>query len=69
VDGLVAVIFDFDGIILDSECAEFESHRLIFERCGVALTPDEWCDQIGVWVEGYAARWSDRLRQLSGGRA
>jgi HAD superfamily hydrolase (TIGR01509 family) len=62
---LAAVIFDFDGIILDSETAEFESHRLIFERYGAVLTPEDWCDQIGIWAEGYAARWSKRLQELS----
>lgn len=60
-----AVIFDFDGVILDSETAEFESHRLIYERCGVLLTSAEWCDQIGVWVEGHEDRWATRLRELS----
>ena len=29
---LAAVVFDFDGIIIDSETPEFESHRRIFER-------------------------------------
>ena len=60
---LAAVIFDFDGVILDSETAEFESHRLIYERYGIALTPDDWCHQIGVWVG--LERWSKRLRELS----
>jgi len=60
-----AVVFDFDGVILDSETPEFESHRLIFERCGATLTPDEWCDQIGVWVEGHHERWHARLCELA----
>lgn len=58
---LSAVVFDFDGVILDSETPEFESHRLIFERFGATLTPEEWCDQIGVWVEGHHERWHARL--------
>jgi len=62
---LAAVVFDFDGVILDSETAEFESHRLIYERCGVALTAGEWCHQIGVWVDGHEERWSSRLAALS----
>jgi HAD superfamily hydrolase (TIGR01509 family) len=62
---LSAVVFDFDGVILDSETPEFESHRLIFERCGATLTADEWCDQIGVWVEGHHERWHARLRERS----
>src|SRR6185503_10493450 len=54
---LEAVVFDFDGIIIDSETPEFESHRRIFERCGVTLTADEWCHQIGVWTAGHDERW------------
>src|SRR5947209_7739244 len=65
MSGLMAVIFDFDGVILDSETTEFEAHRLMYEQCGVALTPDEWCDQIGVWVDGHAGRWFKRLSELS----
>ena len=62
---LAAVVFDFDGIILDSETSDFESHRRIYERCGVALTADEWCDQIGLWAEGHDERWFLQLRERS----
>ena len=62
---LAAVIFDFDGILIDSETPEYESHRRIFERCGVALTTDEWCDQIGAWSEGHDERWFNELRARS----
>jgi HAD superfamily hydrolase (TIGR01509 family) len=61
VPALAAVVFDFDGVILDSETPEFESHRQIFERCGVPLTVDEWCDQIGIYTEGEEDRWFRRL--------
>ena len=53
-----AVIFDFDGVVLDSETPEFESHRAIYRRCGVDLTLDEWCGQIGLWSEGHEERWA-----------
>jgi HAD superfamily hydrolase (TIGR01509 family) len=56
-----AVIFDFDGIILDSETPEYESHRRIYERCGVTLTVDEWCGVIGTWSEGHDEQWFRRL--------
>jgi len=58
---LAAVIFDFDGVILDSETAAFESHRRVYERCGAALTVDEWCDQIGVYSEDEELRWFREL--------
>lgn len=60
---LEAVVFDFDGILIDSETPEYESHRRIFARCGVSLTPDEWCGQIGTWTDGHDERW---FRELCG---
>lgn len=65
VSQVAAVVFDFDGVVLDSETPEFESHRRIYERCSVALTVDEWCDQIGVWAEGDDDRWAMQLRERS----
>lgn len=63
---LSAVIFDFDGVVLDSETPEYESHRRIFEQYGAPpLTPDEWCSQIGVWTEGHHERWHARLCAVS----
>jgi HAD superfamily hydrolase (TIGR01509 family) len=58
---LAAVIFDFDGVILDSETPEYEANRLIYERCGATLTVDEWCSQIGIYSEGQEERWFQRL--------
>jgi len=57
------VIFDFDGVILDSETPEYEAHRRIYEACGVSLTPEEWCSQIGIWSETYEDRWFERLSE------
>jgi len=60
-----AVIFDFDGTILDSETAEFESHRRLFADSGATLTEDEWCEGVGVlkpdthWFERLCARAAD----------
>jgi putative hydrolase of the HAD superfamily len=51
------VIFDFDGIVLDSETPEYESHRRIYERCGVTLTVDQWCGVIGMWSAGHDEQW------------
>ena len=57
-----AVIFDFDGTILDSESAEYESHRRFFADHGVDLTVDEWCTGIGLvkpathWFDWFSER-------------
>jgi len=60
-----AVMFDFDGIVLDSETPEYESHRRIYERCGIELTVEEWCGVIGTWSEGHDEQWFRRLCALS----
>jgi HAD superfamily hydrolase (TIGR01509 family) len=62
---LAAVVFDFDGVIFDSETPEYESHRRIFESCGATLTVDDWCDQVGVWTGDHAQRWHRKLGDLS----
>lgn len=64
---VAAVIFDFDGIVLDSETPEYESHRRIYERCGVELTVDEWCGVIGTWSEGHDEQWFTRLCERAAG--
>jgi len=61
VRALAAVVFDFDGVILDSETPEYESHRRIFERCGAELTVEEWFADIGVWHDEQERRWHAAL--------
>ena len=63
---LAAVVFDFDGVVLDSETPEFESHRRVFERWGVALTADEWCNQIGIYRKDHERHWFLQLCERSG---
>jgi putative hydrolase of the HAD superfamily len=65
--GLAAVVFDFDGVVLDSETPEYESHRRIYERCGIALPVDEWCDAIGLWTEGHDERRFETLCSRAAG--
>jgi|SRR5689334_20957963 len=62
---LAAVIFDFDGVVLDSETPEYESHRRLYERCGVPLTIADWCDAIGLWTEGHDDRRFEALSSRS----
>jgi putative hydrolase of the HAD superfamily len=58
---VAAVVFDFDGIIMDSETPEFESHRRVFEQYGATLTTSEWCGQIGIWNDAQDERWFGEL--------
>lgn len=47
---LTAVIFDFDGTLIDSERMEFESWFRIFADHGAELTSDIWAEFVGIWV-------------------
>jgi HAD superfamily hydrolase (TIGR01509 family) len=43
-----AVVFDFDGLIVDTESPDYHSWREIFEEHGCALPRDTWGGNIGL---------------------
>lgn len=42
-----AFIFDFDGLIIDTEVAEFDSWKEMYAEHGAELTLDVWADVVG----------------------
>lgn len=46
---LRALVFDFDGTILDTETAEFERWRELYRRFGLDLELSDWQQGIGTW--------------------
>lgn len=44
---LRALLFDFDGVIVDTEVPTYESWREIFDEHGVDLSLDEWLPVVG----------------------
>ncbi|HTB21209.1 MAG TPA: HAD-IA family hydrolase [bacterium] len=42
-----ALIFDFDGLILDTEWIEFQAWQRIFSTLGLGLEPLEWARAVG----------------------
>jgi HAD superfamily hydrolase (TIGR01509 family) len=42
-----ALIFDFDGLILDTESPEFQAWQEVFTAHGYQLAPDLWADLVG----------------------
>ncbi len=42
-----AVVFDFDGTLVDTESAEFRSWTTVFERRGAQLRLEEWVKCVG----------------------
>jgi len=59
-----ALIFDFDGLIVDTESIEYEAWRVAFERHGAELPRGEWIESIGTDGRGFDPM--ARLRELSG---
>jgi len=56
-----ALIFDFDGLILDTETPEFHVWQNIYQEHGFELPPDEW----GKIVGGYGLSNFDAAEHLS----
>lgn len=44
---LQAVVFDFDGLIMDTEEAEFQAWSSVFLDFGAELLMEEWCKCVG----------------------
>lgn len=48
-DSIKALIFDFDGLILETERPEFQSWVEIYEEHGCTLSLSNWAKGIGTW--------------------
>lgn len=62
---LEAVVFDFDGLILDTEWAIYESAKHAFEDHGHSLTVEAWSTIIGTNNET-GTDWWDRVCAAAG---
>ena len=56
-----ALIFDFDGLIIDTEKTILESWQAIYREFGLELTVDEWASCIGT---EYSDETFDPVREL-----
>lgn len=54
-----ALVFDFDGLILDTEGPVFEGWRALFRSLGQELTEERWADVIG-----HGSGWFDPFPEL-----
>jgi putative hydrolase of the HAD superfamily len=61
---LDAVVFDFDGVIIDTETARFEVWEKIFEEHGQVLPREVWVKSIG--RSEYVVNPYDLLREVTG---
>ena len=64
---LKAIIFDFDGLILDTETPEYLVWKNIYQEHGYELPHDEWSKIVGGWgVSSFDA--AEHLSHLTQGR-
>lgn len=64
MDPIQALVFDFDGLILDTEVPEFTTVRETFEEHGQQLLLEDWRERIG---RADQPHWLDWLEELHGG--
>lgn len=62
---LEAVVFDFDGLMMDSEWVIYESASAAFTRHGHALSVEAWAGKVGTNDEDDPTWW-DRLCEAAG---
>jgi HAD superfamily hydrolase (TIGR01509 family) len=60
---LCAVVFDFDGVMCDTEWVEYEATRLVWAEHGAELTIETWAPVIGV---SWGVPWLDQLESIVG---
>lgn len=63
---LRAVIFDFDGTILDTETAEFQHWQVLYREYGLELKLSDWQQGIGTW--GAFDPWAALPEEVRGRR-
>lgn len=61
---LQALIFDFDGLILDTETPEFRAWQEVFAAHGARLTLGDWANVIGTTESGWDA--ATEIRRQTG---
>jgi putative hydrolase of the HAD superfamily len=60
-----AIVFDFDGVILDTEVPEYKAWSHIFKSFGIELSEDEWLPAIGTrWAIDPYQMLKDKIQQL-----
>ncbi len=59
-----AIVFDFDGTMVDTETAVYEAVRRTFADFGLELAPDAWMQAAGTM---WGASWVDDLVDATGG--
>lgn len=63
-----ALIFDFDGLILDTEAPDFQAWQEMFEEHGCSLDAERWRSEVGMASTSAAYSPAEELERLAGRR-
>ena len=61
-----ALIFDFDGIIIDTETPDFETWREVFQKHDLDISTELWLDRVGATVDQPFFDPATHFQKLSG---
>ena len=59
-----AIVFDFDGLILDTETTDYESWRAIYRAHGLDLPLSTWLPLVGDATQDF--KIEQRIAELTG---
>ncbi|RME72462.1 MAG: HAD family hydrolase [Chloroflexi bacterium] len=66
-ESIQAVIFDLDGTLIDTETADYEACRILFEEIGVPLSLDRWAECVVGIIDGYDCLFDELLAVQNNG--
>src|SRR5256885_12766690 len=50
MDQMQAIIFDFDGLIIDTEDTDCRAWQELYEELGLLFPLDDWCATVGTTI-------------------
>jgi HAD superfamily hydrolase (TIGR01509 family) len=62
-----AIIFDFDGTLIDTETADFAACQMLYEELGLTLSLERWAAEVVGVQDGYNILFDELVRQSKNG--
>jgi beta-phosphoglucomutase len=62
-----AIIFDFDGTLIDTETADFAACQMLYQELGAKLTLERWAAEVVGIQDGYDFLFDELVRQSKNG--
>jgi HAD superfamily hydrolase (TIGR01509 family) len=62
-----AIVFDFDGTLIDTETADFSACKMLYEELGADLTLEHWATEVVGIQDGYDILFNELIRHSHNG--